>query len=466
MTVLYDDNELTLFNSHISGIMTNLDKIVGEKLVPTTKEINTITKIIIDFVKDKKRKVYGGSALNLAIKTKKPEAAFYVEGEPHDLDVYSPEPIKDVVDLCTLLHKNKFENVVGREAIHKETYSVAVNNHAYCDFSYVPKHIYNHMPFLQIEGFTVTHPQFMWIDYLRMFIDPMLSHFRWDKSFKRFYLLQKYYPIRQDNKSIRFKEPVIKSNIQDIVFEYLKKSKTVFATGQIAYNAYVDVSHIDKKYISKIPITKFELIATEYKSDVLELISQLQKAKISKIQIREYYPFFQFTGFSTEIMINNMISIQIFDYNKICIPYIEYKGIRIGSFHFNLMKALINAIYSRVNDNKDYEIMYFEMAAHLIQMRRYFMMSKDKNFLDDTVFKDFSGECIGFTQDLKLERLEERKITKGRNTFNYYPDRGETDISKWFFMNSSGNVIRNQKNYLITIEPDLHTVEEVDEEKK
>lgn len=454
---LYNDNDLELFSKHIDEIKLRLDKIVGEKLDPTQKEIQEITKIVATYIQKNKRKLYGGSALNLAIKSKNPEMAFYAENESYDMDTYSPEPIKDAIELCDLLFSKGYKNIIGREAIHRETYSVVVNGHAYCDFSYVPRNIFHRVPFLELENMIITHPMFMWIDYLRMFVDPYLSHFRWDKSFKRFYLLQKYYPIKQTNKALKFKEKPVSSKFYDTVISFLKETKSLIAIGQIAYNAYVNVCKPSQKYIAKIPITEFEVISIDYVNDVKNAIQHLQSNGYDKIQIQENYPFYLFTGFSTTILDNGVPMWRIYDYNKICLPFMEYDGMQIGSVHLNLMRVLVNAIYSRVSENRDYEQLFFEMASHEMVMRRDYLSDKSQNFLDNSLFRDFNTECIGYTKNTKIERMEEMQITKGRYRFDYHPESGrKLDPANWVFKNSSGNVIKNIKNYKIDITPDVH----------
>lgn len=460
---LYNDNELELFSKHVNEIMLRLDKIAGEKLDPTRKETIEVAQIVATYIKKNKRKIYGGSAINLSIKTKNPEMAFYTDDELHDMDTYSPEPIKDVIELCDILNKKGYKNVIGREAIHKETYSVAVNGKAYCDFSYVPRNVYRRIPFLEIEGFTVTHPMFMWIDYLRMFIDPLLSHRLWDKAFKRFYLMQKYYPVRQNKKQLKFVEKPMSNKLYDTVISFLKEHKSLITIGQVAYNAYVEVSKPTEKFITKIPVTEFELISTDYVTDVQNIVKHLQSNGYDKIQLQENYPFFQFTGFNSIIIDDSIPRIKIYDYNKICLPYIDHKGLRIGSFHLNLMRVLVSASHARINENKDYEQLYFEMASHEIIMRKNFLLDKNQNFLDNSIFKDFNEECIGFTRDAKIEKMEEMSITHGRGRFDYHPESGKKlDPANWKFVNSSGNSIRNIKNCKITISPDIHIFEKSD----
>ena len=181
--MLYNDYDLELFKKNIGGIVKKLDVLVEEKYPPTKKEKTEVQKIILQFAKDKKRKLYGGYALHLAIKDKNATGFFYKESELYskDIDMYSPDPLNDLVELCNILHEKKFKHIYGREAMHKETYTLEVNRQPYCDFSYVPRNIYNRIPFLTIDGFTITHPHFMEIDYLKMFVDPILSHYRWEK---------------------------------------------------------------------------------------------------------------------------------------------------------------------------------------------------------------------------------------------------------------------------------------------
>ena len=86
-----------------------------------------------------------------------------------------------------------------------------------------------------------------------------------------------------------------------------------------------------------------------------------------KIETKEYYPFFQFTGHSTEIYIDDELICKIYDSNKKSIPYQKIiqnkKRKQIGTFNLCLMYELINLLYTRVNnkheDNKQNKIKIF-----------------------------------------------------------------------------------------------------------
>ena len=138
---LYNEYDLQVFTQNIGNVIKKLDDIVANNYVPTNKERKDVQKIILNFAKDKKRKMYGGYGLHLAIISKNKTGSFYKDEELFlkDLDLYSPYPIKDLVELSNILHEHGYQNIYAREAIHKETYTLEVNKVAYCDFSYVPK---------------------------------------------------------------------------------------------------------------------------------------------------------------------------------------------------------------------------------------------------------------------------------------------------------------------------------------
>ena len=95
-------------------------------VIPTLEERIEIRKIIMDYVKRKNRIIYGGTAINKWIKKKNKKDAIYDEETPGDIEFYSPEPLDDMYELCNILFKEKFKNILGREAMHAETYSIFV----------------------------------------------------------------------------------------------------------------------------------------------------------------------------------------------------------------------------------------------------------------------------------------------------------------------------------------------------
>jgi ASC-1-like (ASCH) protein len=432
---------------------------------PTLEERKKIQKIIKDFCVEKKRKLYGGFAWNLLILNKNPEDKIYVDDNKiPDIDMYSPDPIGDWYLICNLLHKNGFQYVLGEEAQHQETYSVKVNRVVFCDISYVPKNIYNKMPFIEINGLYCIHPNFATIDYFRMSSDPLISYWRFFdcgedlKGFKRYYKLQKNYPLPYNDKPLNmFKPTKSVSNALEIIFKYMINKKSIIVNGFYAYNYFCHMSGFDH-----ILIPFYEFISINYRDDALELINFLKKENIN-ITYEEFNPFFQFTDYSVEIYLEKEMICRIYSNNKKCIPYQNLPAlkfdknkptkingnIQLGSFSIILQYFLTDAIKRRVNEDKEMEKIYYHVVSHCIQTRnKYFNLYK-KTFLDDSIFKEFIITCIGDSITPEKERMlliEKRKKNKEPLIYRYDP-KDEKDPPKFSgFKNTSGNKISNPKN--------------------
>ena len=96
---LYKENDILLLKDNINNILEEVEDKKRVLIEPFGSEIKEVNSIIIQFIKERKRKIYGGYAINLLIKQKNPEKAIYKEKEYPDIDFYSPEPINDLIDL-------------------------------------------------------------------------------------------------------------------------------------------------------------------------------------------------------------------------------------------------------------------------------------------------------------------------------------------------------------------------------
>lgn len=476
MTSLYSDKDIDTLRDGWTEIMQQVEKERTQIFGPSLDEMKAIQKIITNFVKKNKRKIYGGFALNMMVEDKDKNDAFYGDDKVADVDFYSFEPIIDVMKLCNELHAAGYKSVMGREAMHQETYSIEVNRVVYCDLTYVPRNVYNRMPYKEIGGFMCIHPYFMTIDYLRMFTDPLLSYWRMDdlKAFKRFFLLQKHYPLPHNEKPLEISgsTPAL-DVVLDVVQKFLEHRQSTIVIGFYAYDQFLKGSGIlDDKSNAKFGYVQppyYEFISTNYRQDCLDLIAALKDIiNINKADIKhkEFYPFFQFTGYNTEIWLGKDLVARVFSHGKKCYPYLTVeacrfgdksvnvgsgsKTIQIGTFAVTLLGFLINVMRARTNGDKDTMDLYYVMSSHIVEMRDYFFRNNGKSILDDTMFKDFIVRCVGETITPEMQRkllIDERKRKNKRYTFRYDPEDGvKTPDSDYQFLNSSGNEINNVKN--------------------
>jgi hypothetical protein len=479
---LYKQGDIELLANKWDDIINDVEQQRFMLLEPTLDEMKEVHAIILEFIKLMKRKIYGGFCLNILVKDKNPKDAIYKTTKIPDIDFYTPEPIVDLMRLANILYEKGYKAVVGREAMHQETYSLSVNYVTYCDLSYVPRNIYNKMPFKEIDGLTLIHPHFMFIDYLRMMTDPLISYWRFEgdlKSYKRFFMLQKHYPFPSSKNTIKIKEgtPTIQTAL-DMVFQFLISRESIVVTGLYAYNYYLYESKIlDSKKdgdISLITIPYFEFISSEFRTDFFRLMDHLKSNVVipqDKLIHKEFYPFFQFTGHSVEIYLDKKLICRIYNNNKKCVPFLDLPAIkfnavantvekhkkytiRMGTFPTVLLYSLISIMRARTTDNNTDKDLYYSVMANLTDARNYFFTKYNKNFLDDTPFREFVVNCVGETIQPDRQRrllIESRKKKNKRYTFTYEPADGiKEPITTYEFANSSGNPINNPKNLKLT----------------
>ena len=241
---IYSNKDIEIFNKKVKDIVKNVKKVTLNKFDPTKKDIEYYQSLIMNYIKKNKRKMYGGTALNEIIKFQNKNDVFYdPEIDLADYDIYSPDPINDICNICDLLADKDIKNVEGKEAVHINTYSIFVNGYNVLDVSYVPRNIYNKIPFKEIKDVIYVHPCFSRIDTFRMFTDPLISYEqRLEKQFNRFSIIEKYYRIDRIKKllitGLKKKDNKIKSVLNDI-HNFLINKNSIIVIDLYAYNYYL-----------------------------------------------------------------------------------------------------------------------------------------------------------------------------------------------------------------------------------
>lgn len=478
---LYTEKDVELIESKIDDITDGIEKHKLDIFEPTKKEIMEANKVVMDYIRKHKRKIYGGYAQNKVIVSKDPKDAFYSEDDIPDIDVYSPEPLKDLVEVCNLLKEKGFKLVNGQEAIHKETYKIFVNGANVLDLSYVPRNIYNKIPFIDIDGIYYVHPSFVYIDMYRMLTDPYFSgSHRWKKIISRLYKLQKHFPFNKATKPLnnaydipKDKRAVVEK-INREVFDMIINKENFIVVGQYAYNYLLEESGImndkvlGKKY-KLISIPFMQMISTNYIPDTVNIILELRKLlnNDKKLTYKEYYPLWMFTGYSTVVYYDGVPVLHVTAHNNRCVPVrkvvakfyenckVEVEKdsfIQLGCFDFIFLMNLISGLRVRVNEVEDKYHYHNIMTSHLIEIRNYYLKKNKKTLLDESLFKSFIPDCVGETMDPQREArlLREKKYKEGKLVMFRYDPSKPREAPDYKFANTSGNEIRKDKNLKIT----------------
>lgn len=190
--------------------MENIEEFVSEnkdhfELIATKRNIDNevqekALKTVRQFIADRDLILYGGIAIDYALKLK--GSKIYSEDTLPDFDMYSPQSITDSYDLAEILIKEGFENVDVIRALHVQTQRVRIlGTLVVADISYCPKKVYDSLKYLQYQDVKVIHPDYQRIDMHVSLSYPFdslpriaFSH-RWKKDIKRLNLFEEKYPI-------------------------------------------------------------------------------------------------------------------------------------------------------------------------------------------------------------------------------------------------------------------------------
>jgi len=450
---MYKPTDIKLLKNNISEINKEI-KIKQNKLIkPTFDEKIKIHNFILNYIKTNNRKIYGGYALNKLL-INKGLSSFYDDHIIPDIDIYSPDPNQDVITLCNMLVDEGYDKVNGREAKHLNTYSIFVNYVLYCDITYTPHNIYNKIQCTILDDFYYVNPSFMHIDYLKIMTDPMNSYWRIEKSFERLALLTTKFPLPKFTKPIIINTSEQDNMIQCAIGLIINNiiNKDIIVVGFYAYNYFLEQSKISDKYkqYQKIKIPYLELISKNYKQDFDILYNLLCQKYDDKISIREYYPFFTFTGYSVEVYLQDELILILYDYSKRSHPYLEYNNLKLGTFSTTLMYSQINVIKFKTIQEEDLKLMYMILSSHLLQMQEYYFTRTKHTIFDNTPFKEFVTDCIIYEIDPDHEILmkyEKRRSQNKPSMFIYDPIKNKKEVKdeNYFFSNISGNEILNEK---------------------
>ena len=445
---MFTNKDIEVFDNKIDELEDSAEVLTDKVNEGLIKNQKAIIRIIESYVKKHQLIVYGGNAQNLAIKKIDPKGVFYDDKDVHDYDVYSFDPRTDAINLTKQIFKAGFKNILAIEAIHVETYSIKYYGTPLCDFSYMPKYIFDNLPILTVDGFKIVNPYLAYIDFMRMFNDPLTSSsFRWSKNFERFNTMQKYYPLTSKELKNDIKDNIDKSIEKDLR-KIISKSDSLIYTGIECFNKYASLCKCDK-----LGLEYLTLVSTNYLNDVKMILSELKKKY--NITTQERYPFFQFWDFSIDIRINDKLVCKIYKNNNICIPFKEIKGVKYASFTYNLMWIMIEKFYYSIYDpdcsgkpRKSDEIIkrYDQIINGMLFIKDKYLKEHKKTFLDNTIFQHFvTDKCSG----VPLNPSDIKNSIKNYRGFKYDPNKKTVNNEPNIYTNISGRFINSVGNKLI-----------------
>jgi len=450
---MYRDEDIEKIQSNISKIIDSSHDEYKKNYEPTMAEVTKVYTAIKDYVIRTRKIAYGGFAQNTLLMDKNKSDSFYkiIDGvfynfpDVADIEFYSPNPVKDMVELSEELYKQGFKHIDGKNGVHDGTYKIFVNFINYCDIAYMPEYIYNNLPTITTSNnIKCAHPHFMVCDAYRIMTDPMTSYWRLEKAINRFNRLINYYPIineKNANKTLQLIKPDIE--MMRHIRKHIVHNSKLIVVGFYAFDYYnnkiIKTPH-DKEY------PYYELITDNIVKDAEIIEKKLKDKYKDKITIKQFSPFLEFFDKRLEFYHDNKLILRLFGNNKRCIVYrySKKKKTYFGTYNLTYMYLLFDYQYNLINKN-NYEIdNYNILLSKLALVRNNYLENHNITVIEPSPFQDFTLKCMGEPVDIIREfRLQKNKSNK----FNYKPSGKIINIPKIIFDNISGNEILDIKKF-------------------
>lgn len=317
-----------------------------------TEDTTIALGLVKKYVCNNKLLIVGGMAIDFALRLK--GSKLYEDDVLPDYDFYSPNYNTDAYKIAEKLKKAGLENISVINANHISTMRVRVNYTVVADVTYMPKNIFDNLPFLIYRGIHLIHPHFQLIDQHRSLSYPyenppweVITH-RWKKDAIRYDLLYKYYPLKEEHvKSI---SPIELTN-EIIINSILFNNQCISGFAGLLYwesyakklgykNNNISLGTIDEDsggFIFQIPI-KSNVISI-YSNNILQLTNEIKKQN-SNVEEEQYKRFLD--KLPHKFILNNY---EIFD-NKgyMLSAYKTDKNIYIANLQNIMLYMLTNII--------------------------------------------------------------------------------------------------------------------------
>lgn len=436
-TKTFEEKELNILRNAVDKI----EKKTGYTLI-NNPSIKTIIEIVEQFLKDRKRICYGGTAINNILPL---EDQFYDKKvELPDYDFYSPDPLKDAKDLADIYYSKGFEEVEAKSGMHPGTFKVFVNYIPVADITYLVDDIYKN---IKKKSIIVDNIYYTPANYLRMSMYLELSRpqgdiSRWEKVLKRLSLLNKHYPLkgkRCDNEEIqRLFEYGIKTTINkniskdEPINNLTKVESDIFTTtrnslisqGCVFFGAYANRMvlkqhpRIKHKPIPRIP--DFDVLSVEPKNTARILKERLTDIGIKKIKIVKKPGVGEIIAPHYEVKVGPETLVFIYEplachsYNIINVGNNKVRIATIDTMlSFYLSFAYVNRKYYKEN--------------RILCMSEYLFDVQQKNrLLQKGLLKRFTIDCYGDQLTMekmraeKSDKYKELKKSKGKKEYEWY----------------------------------------------
>jgi hypothetical protein len=417
----FEEKELEILRKSVDIAETKLGKKIKE-----TNDVDSIIKILEDFLRRKKVVCYGGTAINNILPEN--DQFYNNDVEIPDYDFFSPRAIEHSKELADIYAKKGYTEIEVRSGVHTGTYKLYINFIPIADITQLEPKLFRVLIKTSIRknGISYAPP-----DYLRMQTYNELSRpdgdvTRWEKVYKRLILLNKHYPLKDNPKcsQVNFMRdftgnPELNETLYNVVKDAMMDEGVVFIGGYASSLYGRHMPPEQKKQLQHVP--DFDVLSTDPKAVAYIIKERLEAADFKNVKINK-----KPAAGNDIIMTHYEI---VVDNDTLCFIYEPY-----GCYSYNTIK--INNKTAKVATIETMLLfllafMYADRPYYdherIICMAQYLINVQAKNRLEQKgLLKRFNINCYGNEKTLveirgeKARKYKELSQNKNSNEYNKY----------------------------------------------
>ena len=404
----------------VRNFVDTSSRIQGTNFIKDPKILEIIS-IVEQFLKDKKRICYGGTAINNILPKK--DQFYDKKVEFPDYDFFSPDAMNDAKRLADIYFKKGFKEVEAKAGIHHGTYKVYVNFTPVADITFLTPEIYKTLlnKAIVVDGIYYAPP-----DYLRMAMylelsRPLGDTSRWEKVLKRLTLLNKNFPLKGGkckNMQIqrlfgKTKKHINSEKVFNIVREALIGEEVIFF-GAMANSMYLkNLKQFKNTKIQKIP--DFDVLSKDPESVAKTVKQSLESNSFKEVTIVKKGGIGEIIAPHYEVKIEK--ETVVFIYEPLACH--SYNIVKVGNNKIKV--ATIDTMLSFYLAFIHVSRPYYDPQRILCMSEFLFKVQEQNRLQQKGILKRFSIDCVGeqatmasirAEKNIKHQELRERRGTK------------------------------------------------------
>lgn len=415
------------------------------KRVVNTPEIKKMITIVEGFIKKKQLVCYGGISINALLPEE--DKIYNFDLELPDYDFFSPNALDDAKELTDLFYKMGYTDVEAKSGQHHGTFKVYVNFIGVADITYIPKELFNTIKAsaVKVNGILYTDANFLRMGMYLELSRPSGDTDRWEKVLKRLTLINKYYPLKDDNcDKVDFQRDMEDKDKADEIYDTIRdvfvEQGVVFFGGYAIsqYSQYMPKPL--RKKVENIP--DFDVLAHDPKGSAETVKKSLKEIGVDNVTILKHDAIGDIIPLHYEVRVAN--DTVAFLYKPVaCHSYnvimLNGKKVRIATID-TMLSFYLAFMYANRG--------YYD-TDRILCMSKFLFDVQQKNRLEQKgLLKRFSILCYGHQDSReemraeKASKFKELKDKKGTDEYeewflNYTPKSTTEEVTKSTFPKKS-----------------------------